>query len=386
MKKPVFMLLCFSLTQALMAKPLTLEDLQKRIEDLEKQQEQLLLEASEPRPMVNSFLNDNLTFGGFFEPGYTTVTGPDTDLQSASSNFLGINLAADFQSHFRFVAQFLTAITVNMDNPHNDPRANLVGQEDQREFKNVFFGSSLTQGYIEYIKSRAFNVQMGLGYVPFGYALQQRELVLFIRRGGPQILRTSELVSPLWSGFNIYGSVPWNKKEVGYNLYTFTPSNRRAPGVGARGWAASEDRKITGGISVQVGKSDIETAEIVGTDIKLDLFPVVIVAEYAQHISKEQDPWSIYVEPSIYILNEELLLYVFGDYANSSLNETGSGSVAISDPYAKWEYGLGLNWLPTSYTRFRLGLTFYDYVGKTSTIMGQNRDYTGIDLSAGIAF
>lgn len=52
-----------------------LDELLKRVDQLEKHQESLLLNQVEPRPSVSSFLKDNLTIGGFFEPVYTIISG-----------------------------------------------------------------------------------------------------------------------------------------------------------------------------------------------------------------------------------------------------------------------------------------------------------------------
>ncbi|HXH32394.1 MAG TPA: hypothetical protein VNJ01_16455 [Bacteriovoracaceae bacterium] len=362
----------------------SLESLSKRIDELEKQQEQLLLEASEPRPQVNSFLNDNLTFGGFYESAFYVVEGSDTDLQGANaSNTLGFNLAADFSPKIRFVSQFLTGLSFPVMNQHNDPKGAAT-----REFKTLDFGANVSQGYVEYSSSRAVNIQGGMGYVPFGYAFQQRELVQFVRRNGPQILRTTNLVAPLWNGVHLHGSFDQGKNDWGYNLYSFTPLfYPKQPGAGGRIWWASEDERVVTGLSAQTGKNEYESFETFGTDLRLDLHPFILKAEYIRQMAKEDDPWSAYLEPSVFIYQEEILLYAFGDYSNSPQNK----SVAVApsgtlDPYKKWEFGAGINWLPTSFTRFRLGFTYHDYVGTTATIDGINRDYYSLNVSAGVAF
>src|SRR6476661_7592696 len=80
-----------------------IEDLKKRIEDLETQQAQMLESTTEPKNSVGSFLNDNLTLGGFFDGGYNFITGPDTSTQWVNnSNALGLNLSADLGKKYRF--------------------------------------------------------------------------------------------------------------------------------------------------------------------------------------------------------------------------------------------------------------------------------------------
>jgi hypothetical protein len=364
------------------------ENLLKRIEQLERKQDALLLQTLEPRSNVHSFLNDNLTFGGFFESGFITWSGPDTDFQTTNnSNILGINLSADFKSNIRFVSQFLVGLLYPPQNLHNDPRGVSLGLPENREANSSFFSAVLSQGFIEYSRGRNFHVQAGLGYVPFGHAAQQRELVLFVRRGGPQILRTNNLFSPLWNGFHAYGSFNLRESDWGYDAYTFTPNfYPKGLGVGGRLWWRSKDDVAVLGLSSQIGKSDFETFEVVGADLRLDISAFQLRSEYARRVSEADDPWSFYLEPSIYIYEEDVLFYVFADYANSSLNETGTGSNALNDPFEKWEYGAGLNWLPTSFTRFRFGVTFNDYTGNRDVIEGQKRDYLSFDLSAGVAF
>jgi hypothetical protein len=45
-----------------------------------------------------------------------------------------------------------------------------------------------------------------------------------------------------------------------------------------------------------------------------------------------------------------------------------------------------VNWLPYSFTRFRFGLLYNDYVGSTATLAGADRNYFSLDLSAGVEF
>lgn len=365
----------------------TLEELSKRVKELEQQQAEMLLQQKEPRPQMSSFLNDNLTFGGFFEPGYTFIAGPDTDAQAATANILAFNLSADYQSNFRFSAQTLSVLGVGLQNPHNDPRVAVLSPTfpEKRQFATPAFATTLVQGYLEYRKSREFNVQVGLGYVPFGYAFQQRELILFYRRGGPQMVRNAgSIVSSLWEGVHIHGSFPAAKDRWGYNVYSFSaPEKINTLGAGGRTWWASATEAVVAGISAQTSKGENESYETIGGDIKFEQFPFIVRSEFFQALSKGTDPWSMYVEPAIYVFEEKVLLYVFADFLNNPKNETNN---ILSDPYQRWEYGGGVNWLPTSYTRFRLGLTYNDYIGNSNSIEGQQRDYWSLDLSAGVAF
>lgn len=362
-----------------------IQDLKKRIEELEKQQEQLLISSSEPKNTVSSFLNNNLTFGGFFDGGYNFISGPDTDTQVVNtSNAIGLNFSADLGSKYRFVGQLVNILSIPLLNEDNNPTAS----PKDRTYGTYIPLSVLTQSYLEYNFRRLFNLQGGLGFTPFGFALQLREPVLYVRRGGPQITRIN-MVTPLWSGLHLYGSKAMGDQVAGYNLYTFTPTtvNSQFAGVGGRAWMSSGDDKIISGISGQIGKDDEATFKTIGADARFDFYPFQIRSEYIQHLSSEEsDDWSAYLEPGYYIYQEELLLYISGDYYYGTTNRTGSPLTGAFDPIQKWEYGLGVNWLPTSFTRIRFGLTYNDYIGNRQNLQGQNRDYLGIDLSAGVAF
>lgn len=361
-----------------------IEELKKRIEDLEKQQETLLMSAGEPRPQVHSFLRDSFTLGGFFQSSMNLITGPDTETQAVNdSNVIGLNLSADFGSKFRFVSQLIAATNLPLQNPHNSP----LGNPDSREYNTYTAIGAITQGYVEYASSRYLNIQAGLGYVPFGFALQLREPVLYVRREGPQMVRTPSLISILWQGVHVYGSKNFNGGELGYNVYSFTPTaDAKLPGAGARIWMSNEDESVVGGLNTQIAEKDDETYTLAGADLRFLFDKFQLRTEAIHKFTQNEDSWSGYVEPGYFVMNEEVLLYVFGDYLFGSQNEVLVGATTQDDPIQKWEYGAGVNWLPTAFTRFRLGITFHDYVGNTATPQGQNRDFFSTDVSVGVAF
>lgn len=359
-----------------------IDQLTKRIEILEKNQEDILLQSSDETNKVNTFLNSHFSLGGFFEPSYTIFQGKDTSFKAASaSNLLGLNLSAEYSTKLKFVSQLLTGLTFPVQNIHNDPRNTAY---PQRAFGPPSFGAILSQGYLEYDFGDGSYLQGGQGYAPFGYAAQQRELVLFIRRGGPQILRTTELFNPLWSGFHFHHMIDQGKYRIGYNVYSFTRlENAEVPGLGARIWIEATGGKIGTGLSVQSAKYNGHIEEIYGYDLKLQNEDFLMTGEYAIHFRTDSDnSWSAYLEPSVFLYKEEVLFYTFVDFAQSAANKTGP----LPDPYQQYEYGTGLNWLPTSYTRLRTGVTLHDYVHGNAVILGKNRDYISLDISAGVAF
>ncbi len=363
--------------------------LTRRIEELERQQNEFHLESSNSNSNVHSFLRDGLTIGGFFETSFIAIDGKDTRLQAANTtNTLGFNIAADFNPRLKFVAQALTGLSFPLENPNNDPRAATLGLSATREYSTFSFGSSVSQGYLSYTINDHYTIFGGVGYVPFGYYPQQRELVLFVRRAGPQILRTQNLFAPLFNGINLEAHFdPGNSRWV-FNVYSFTrPEDGKRPGVGARSWWSSADDRISAGLSYQTAKYIRSMDQIAGVDLRLNLNKFILTTEYVRHMSKEmQDPWSYYVEPSMFVFEESVLVYASFDYSNNAQNKTGAGRTAINDPFKKYEYATGVNWLPTSYTRLRAGLTYNDYCKENKMIAGQERDFISLDLSAGVAF
>lgn len=364
------------------------EELKKRIEVLEKQQEELLISTEQLKKSVSSFFNNNLTLGGFYDGGYDFITGPDTDTQgSNSSNSFGLLLSADFGNKYRFASQLTQRLDAQLLNEHNDPNAVLTGQPERREYNRYTTITSLSQAYLEYTVNRKFNVQGGMGFVPFGYILQLRQQSLFVRQQGPQIVRNRELISPLWSGLHIHGSVKRADNTFGYNLYTFVPTTfAKYISLGGRLWLSGHDEKIIAGVSTQVGRDQNEMIETVGADVRFDFHPFQLRTEFAQDIAKTSDTWTAYFEPGYFVYKEEVLLYAFGDYYFGANHETGSGSLRLPDPYQKWEYGFGVNWLPLPNIRIRTGFTFGDYIGYRAIKQDQDRDFTALNFSLGVGF
>jgi hypothetical protein len=364
-----------------------IDALSREIKELKSNRDDTAFDDSEGQS-VRSFLSDNLTFGGFFETAVTSISGPDTRGQvSAASHTLGLNLAATFDEHFRFVSQVLTSLSFPLVNAENDPRAAAVGLPAQRTFTGFSALSLPAQGYLEYAWSDAFRAQFGLGYVPFGIALQQRELVLFVRRAGPQILRTPQFVSPLWTGMHLSGSFFTGSGRMGYNVYSVTPIEEPdTVGMGARAWWNPASESLVFGLSSQSANQGGDTYHALGADTELRLGPVRLLSEAVIRLQEGENPWSAYVEPSFPIYRDLVLLYTFADFANSVNSRTGVANSSFPNPYRRLEYGGGFNWLPLPAARVRLGVFLFNYLGDTAVINGQDRDLVAFDLSAGVAF
>jgi hypothetical protein len=185
---------------------------------------------------------------------------------------------------------------------------------------------------------------------------------------------------------NFGGEVAKRRGRFGFNVYTFPYFEQvRSVGVGGRAyWESLEDR-VRFGLSGQAGNTRTGGEQTVGTDLRVRLGPFTLLSEYARRFTAPADPWNLYFEPN-FALTPRFLVYAFADYAEAPLNRTVVGASALSDPWTKFEYGGGVNWLPTPFTRFRVGLYFFDYRGATAVERGQDRDLAALDLSAGVAF
>lgn len=358
--------------------------LEKRVADLERAIEENRADFGFVDRGVRSFLNTRINLGGFMESALTGIFQENRSPQAASSStVLGINLGAVFSERLRFSSQLISGITLPIANPHDDTRASTVGVQAQRGFGAYNVTTLVTQAYGEWEGSDAFRVQGGVGYVPYGVTFQQLELVLFVRRGGPQLLRSNnELVHPLWQGLHVRGSFSGPLFRWGYNAYTFSPvANTQKLGVGSRLWLELNRNQLLVGFSHQTASRGTHTYSTVGPDMRLRLGRVTVTSELAKGYGEGPQPWSFHLEPDVDIYGQSILLYVFGDYLESKMNKTG----ALADPYKKWEYGGGMNWLPTSFTRIRLGYAYNDYVGSYAANAG-GRDYHALDASAGVAF
>jgi len=353
---------------------------EKRLQQLERAAEEGRENHGTDRS-VRSYLDTKLNIGGFSETGINGIFQRYHEPQAAvASTALGINLGAEFSDNLRFSSQFLSVISIPVSNPHDDPRASTP----RRSFGAYNLSTLVTQAYAEWEGRQAFRVQGGIGYAPYAISFQKLELVLFVRRGGPQLLRSnSELVHLLWQGLHVHGSFFSRNARWGYNAYTFSPAmNTKMLGVGSRIWLSAARNAVNVGFSTQTSSRNGTNFTTVGPDLRLHWGALTITSELAKSYGPGEQPWSFHVEPDLDVYRQSVLIYVFGDYLESKANRSGT----VSDPFKKWEYGAGANWLPTSYTRLRIGGTYNNYVGSYAANAGGGRNYWQLDLSAGVAF
>jgi hypothetical protein len=130
----------------------------------------------------------------------------------------------------------------------------------------------------------------------------------------------------------------------------------------------------------------VTTYDTLGVDARARFDRFTFTSELAKSYGQGDQPWSFYFEPDFDLVPQSVILYTFADYLVNPLNTTGAGPAVVSDPFRKWQWGAGANWLPTPFTRLRAGLTMNDFVGPSAAASGQNRNYWDLDLSAGISF
>jgi hypothetical protein len=367
-----------------------LNELEKRLDEIELRQNEFQGQYIEGRGQVRSFFSDAITFGGFFESAMTALEGPDTESQlSANSHLLGLNISAGLSEQFQFVTQLITGLNYSLVNPHNNPTLT----PSRRQFATISFGALVAQGYVEYRASTLFKLQGGLGYAPYGYAIQQREPVLLKNRSGPQLSASSGaqnlgVAMPLWMGLHALGSLSLDEDRLGYNVYTFSPfTNQRSLGTGARVWLRKRDL-TTFGISAQLARDGDSSFQSTGADINGKIQRFGWTLEYAKSRVNNSGTVteSYYFEPFVTFMQDKFLIFLNTDFINNEAFMTTRAGTAVNDPYKKWRTSVGINFLPTAFVRIRLAYSQHDYIGDTAEINGQNRDYQGLDLSVGVTF
>lgn len=363
--------------------------LKKKVELLEKSLSSLVVKSYDSNGRVQSFLAESLSLGGYFENSIQSIWGENTSTQTvADAHRMGINVAADLGKRFRFVGQYSAGFNYPLRNEHNNPASGSQILPPQRTYQEVTFGSLLSQGYGEYAFNENWMIQMGMGYTPFGYAFQLREPVLFIRRGGPQLIRTQGIANiiiadPFWKGLHVKGRV---LEQVGINLYTTTSLGHDGKmGGGARLFWELDDGMILGA-STQTGRQSGVQYWSYGFDAVFDFRYGGFKFEIANNKSSLGEPVSYYFQPYIRLLQRKLTLHLDFDYLKNELGLTTLGSSSVADPYIKWEYGIGFNYQFLPNVKIRMGYILHDYTGVRSLVNTQNRDYQSLNISSGISF
>jgi hypothetical protein len=369
------------------------DNVDARLNELEHKQDEIFKQLNSDQGKVGTFLGDKISLGGFFETALTGIWGPQTSTQfSETPTNFALNLAVELSDQVRFDSQTLVTILYPLDNPDNDPNAPSAGLPAFRRYDLATTTFTLPQAFFEFGSSPEMELQVGRGYAPFGIAFQNRDLVLFRRRGGPQMISVNTAGNvvtavQLWTGAQIQGTLRLKESQWGYHLYSVSPStDPSSVGGGARLWIDATPQ-ITLGVSDQVFKRQGLTSEAVGADFKFRDGRVGLDAEWVSNylLSGPGFTTSYYAEPFVSFFENRILVYLAADYLGNPWGLT-IGSSSLADPYQRWEWGGGLNWLPYSFTRFRVGVLYSGYVGSTASPRGENRNYVSLDLSAGVEF
>lgn len=368
-----------------------IEGLQKRVYELEEQQKKIddwfLNFYLLGKDRVSSFSKGQLSIGGYFDTSIVDVYGPDMERQTTANNHsFGLNFSAEFSDKITFAAQLQTITIAPLFNAHNNPNLN----PPKRQINGMGAGSLVTQGYLEYRPSDIFNIQTGIGYIPFGIAYSQRELVLFHQRNGPQVIQNDDgynimVASALWIGLHLYGSFP-TAKPMGYNLYTLTPgSNVKSVGFGGRYWIRANEMMRTG-FSFQYGERERGSYLTHAFDIDFRYRSFGVLAEYitTENSGVGKDNLAYYIEPYFNFLNNKWLVYTNLEYLRS-LEQVDIATLK-PNAFEKMHYGAGINWIPLPVARIRLGYLKHDYLYETDSINGQKRDYETFEFSTALAF
>lgn len=374
-KKIVVVLLALSVPvlfpMAVWAKPLSLD---QRVTSLETK----ILTQQQEKGQVQAFLSEHLLLGGFFEHAVTGIFSKDHSyLLSANSNILGINLGAKLNDKFRLVTQELVVLAFPLTNPHD------VTLRTYSSTPTIL--ALVAHAYGEYSPSEKFRIQTGLGWVPFGIMLQNREFPLLLRRGGPQIA-SGGLGMPfgLWQGLHMLGDFRTDLGTWGYDLYSLTPTtNVNRLGVGERlRWSSPQD-KVKIGISSQTLQRGTDTAFNLGGDLEFKVSQFGLRTEYAQSIADGADLWTAYGQPYVEFAEGKWVLHGDVDYADRPLH---ASDVATFIPFERLQMGGGVNFLPWPFLRTRLLFLYNRYLGASATSGGLTNNFYTVEYSAGIEF
>lgn len=363
----------------LLAAPPKNASLEERVRALEQKTDASRKYAEEGESgKVETFLSEKISLGGFFEHSMTGIFSQDHSSKfSADSYILGLNLSAKLHEKFHFVNQTLFFLAFPLNNQHD---------ATQRAFGNTpAFGSLFAHAYGEYAASERFRLQMGVGWVPFGISLANRELPVLLRRLGPQLASGGlPMPSAAWTGLHVLGEIPITHGTWGYHLYSATPgTDANMIGGGSRLWWASPQGKLKLGASSQIVDRSTDTVFNLGGDVEWKFKRFGATAEYMRSLSSGEDLWTAYAQPYVQLAQGKWVLHADVDYANRPLHFS-DGAAAV--PFQKWELGGGVNWLPWSFLRARLLVLYNNYTGSSASTGGKTNDYYTVEYSTGIEF
>lgn len=364
-----------------------LKELEGRIDDLEE----TTLNLAPLKGGVRSFTSDKIHFGGFVESVLQNDFAKHRFQNNSffrDANVILLTSAEVTQRLNAFVALYLSVFTERefKGGPGINPQSELpfdIGSP------RILFG--------EYKFNNFATLRAGKFVTPFGIINQEYFEPLLLQHDKPQALRGFAIFDDTSNGVQLYGTIPIKKHKIGYHAYGATfISDKGDLGGGGRFFWSLPNELLTLGVSNQTGGHDKRNFSAYGADIKFKWKNFTARNEFFYNIfEKEKDQWSFYTQPSLSFFKDKLVLFGQFDYLDDPI---GFGRIfdfdydrnvvtpGIFDLRKKYEYTVGINYLPFPFLRNRLEFTWNNYVGPTASLGGKNRDHFSLQGSATLSF
>ncbi len=366
------------------------QKLEQRLGELEK----IVAELSQQKGQVKTMGADTIQFGGYINATATYNSNPKhgTELLADEIEY-GFMSRGEIGNDLSYFLHIEFEQEKKLSNKNTAERT-FDGAEAQIEAEDIF---------IEYAYSNNQQIQIGSIITPFGYSNYynhfdflrwQNEKPLGIRTSGDNFLIFDEHVT----GVNYKGKVDTKGHTFNYFAYSGTNHvNNHAMSTGLRlEWNLPNDTAKFGASSFWGKRADafsrirVENAnfESYGTDFSWSIGRFEGRSEY--YFSKiESVPdyaRGFYIEPYLYLdADKKYVLVSRLDYVDDPLGL--SKSFGSYDPYKKYEYSVGFSYLPYTYWRNIITMTFHEYEGGTRRdSKGDDRDYVSLELGTVISF
>lgn len=366
-----------------------LAELKLRIEGVGQLQDAMLKDSQTKQ--VKTFLSDRINLGGFITPSFSTIFGKDTETQTSfDDTHFDLLVSADIRDNLRAFANLLVEFESEFEN-QNAPWREFEGRETEFELANA---------WVEYRFKDYLKLQSGRFITPFGIINRDYFSPLLLQHRKPQGLRflmgdnSFTLFELESTGLQISGDFAFANQKFGYNSYlSSVATNVNSVGGGGRLSWTLPGEIATLGVSDQTGKRADQRYNTVGADLLLKWKSFTVKNEFIKgFIDGADDQTSFYVQPSYSLLSNKFVLFGQVDYLDDTLGVTtvdddqDEDTAAVADLIKKYEYTVGVNYLPWAILRARLEFTWNDYQGATATLGGENRDYFGVQASATVSF
>jgi hypothetical protein len=358
-----------------------IEQIEGRLDEVEQHQ----VEELTRKGQLSAFHADKIKFGGFIDTLFNGRFGYSTPTEGAFDSEVVLQVAADVTEKLRAVTATFVDFRTNFIDQHSPFRTN-NGVSVVVEPK-ILFG--------EYRFKDQLILKAGRFTAPFGIINQEFFSPQLLRHDLPQIVRGFTVFDTLPSGVQLYGTYPIRDSKVGYNAYAASlSSNTTDVGGGGRLFYSSPNELLTVGVSSQTGERGSQLFSALGSDLKLNWRNFVLRTEYLwSFLDSSNDQNGFYVQPALKFFKDKLILFGQIDYLNDTLgifqlvdHDRNPLTPSIADPFKKFEYTAGINYLPWPFLRNRLEFTWNNYVGSRRKLGSNSRDYFGIQASSTLSF